>query len=258
MTIDRCLGLALTVALVVLPGCASSSRGAGASPETAAQNPMAATLLMEQGQALANQGRFDAGIAKYEAAVKLQPQNPTIYNLLGQVLLAKGDATKALDDFNHALQLAPTYSDARNNRGAAYAALRQFTQAESDYLTVLADRTYQNRAGTLFNLGALYAAQGNYAAAEENLRQAATPAGPVAAYALLGKVEVQLGKPDVAENVYRQALARAPERADIMMALAGLYQTENRDKEATELYERVVAIAPGSKEAAQARTHLRR
>jgi Flp pilus assembly protein TadD len=255
----ECLVRFLTVAgiLAMTAACASTpNQAVGAPPEISKSDPLAATMLMEQGQALINQGRFDAGIQKYQSAVKLQPNNPTVHNLLGVAELQHGDATKALSYFNTALKLAPTYSDARNNRGAAYVQLKQYSMAETDFLTVLGDNLYANRAGVFFNLGSLYFGEGNYLAAEENLRRAAVPSGPVEAYTLLARVQHRLGKDDLAEATLLRAINLAPERADLVLALADLYESENRTADARQLYQKILVLAPNSPEAAQARARL--
>ena len=255
--------LLVLVSLGALAACASAppktaEQSPLVSPEIDRNDPLAATLLMQQGQALVNQGKFADGVARLQEALKLQPDNPTIHNLMGRAELAAGDPAKALICFNKALALAPSYSDARNNRGSTYVYLGQLSLAEADFLTVLGDTTFANRAGVYFNLGSLYYGRGNLAAAEENLRKAATPAGPVEAYAMLGKVEAQLGHEELAETAYREAMRRAPERADVPLALAVLLEKQGRTGDAQQLFEQVVSLAPGSKEAQEAREHLRR
>ncbi len=220
------------------------------------KDPLAPTMLMREGQALVTQGKVEEGMARYRTAVRLQPANPTIYNLIGQAELRRGDAVKALDAFTHAISLAPTYTDARNNRGAAYIALNQLSLAEADFLSALTDTTYNNRAGVLYNLGALYLARGSLAAAEENLRRAATPAGPVEAYILLGQVQERLEKLDLAEASFRAAMERAPERVDVALLLARFLESRGRHDEATKIYHRILELGPGSPEAAEARAKL--
>ncbi|HVN74993.1 MAG TPA: tetratricopeptide repeat protein [Thermoanaerobaculaceae bacterium] len=245
------------VAVVMVAACASSVPHPTAStPEYDPRDPLAATRLMQQGQALVTDGQVAAGLAKYRVALSLQPKNPTIHNLIGVAELQQRDAAKAIESFNRALDLAPQYSDARNNRGAAYIQLGQFAMAEADFLGVLTDSTYENRATVYFNLGSLYFTRGNLSAAEENLRKAAVPAGPVEAFFLLGQVEDRLGKADLAENAYRSAMERAPERADIALALGMLLEAHGRKDEARDIFQRVVSLAPGSPEAKQAHAHL--
>ncbi len=251
------------VSVGALAACASAPQRTPAqtpavSPEIDRNDPLAATLLMQQGQALVNQGKFADGVTRLQEALKLQPNNPTIQNLMGRAELAAGDPAKALVCFNKALALAPSYSDARNNRGSTYVYLGQLSLAEADFLTVLGDTTFANRAGVYFNLGSLYYGRGNMAAAQENLRKAATPAGPVEAYVLLGRVEEQMGHQELAENAYREAMRRAPERADVPLALGVMLEKAGRTGEARKLFEQVISLAPGSKEAQEARAHLRR
>lgn len=245
-------------AAVVLAGCASAKpeAEAGSGPIVNANDPLAAMTLLQQGKSMIAEGKVDEGIARYKAALRLQPSNPTIHNAIGAAELQRDSATKALESFNRALQLAPSYSDARNNRGATYVRLNQFALAENDFLEVLADNTYPNRTGVYFNLGSLYLGKGNLAAAEENLRKAAKPSGPVDAFALLAEVLHKQGKTALAESTLREALNRAPERADLALSLAELLLQEGRTGEAQEMYRRVVTLAPQSQEAETARKRL--
>jgi len=260
-TAGRGLVVWIVSALALLMGGCASSSSAPTQPrgqDVNAHDPLGATVLMQQGQMLVAEGRIADGMAKYQAVVKMQPKNPTIHNLIGQAELWRGDAAKAVDSFNRALALAPTYSDARNNRGVAYAQLGQYAMAESDYLAVLADTTYANRAGVYLNLGVLYFGRGNLGAAEENLRRAATASGPVDAYFLLGQVEEKLGKPALAESALREAATRAPERPDIALALGRLLEGQGRTDEARKIYVRILEVAPNSPEAAQVRPKVSR
>jgi Flp pilus assembly protein TadD len=240
---------------MLVTACASSPAPKPALPPDIDPNdPLAGTLLMQQGQMLVAQGKIAEGMEKYKVTVQLQPDNPTVYNLIGMAELQKGDNARAIESFNKALMLAPKYSDARNNRAAAYVQLGQYAMAETDFLSVLADDTYANRAGVYFNLGSLYFARGNLAGAEENLRRATRGAGPVEAYFMLGEVEEKLGKSAAAESSYREAMSRAPERADIILGLAKFLVAHGRRDEARTLLHRIIELAPNSPEARQART----
>lgn len=248
----------LLPALLLAVACSSSQpKPAAPPPEFDPNDPLAATMLMQQGQALQGEGRYDDAVAKYNAALSLQPSNPTIHNLLGVAELQRGNAAKALEHLNRALQLAPSYSDARNNRGTTYLGLDQLAQAEADFLAVLTDRTYANRTGVFFNLGLLYLRRGDLAAAEENLRKAAVPSGPDEAYLVLAQVEEKLGKIDSAETVLRAAQTRDPDQPRVLLALAQFLERQRGGKGAAELYRRIVSIAPDTPEAEAARARLR-
>lgn len=247
--------LLICLALTIV-GCATSQQPAAPSPDVNPADPLAATTLMQQGQALLAEGKAEAALGKYKAALRLQPNNPTAHNLHGLALLQLRRAAEALESFNRALALAPTYSDARNNRGVAYMQLGQIAMAESDFLLVLGDKTYANRAGVFYNLGSLYLGRGNLVAAEENLRRAAVPAGPIEAYLALATVRERLGRPEGAEAALRDAMARAPERPDVPLQLGKLLDSLGRSAEAKTFYRKAIALAPESPEAAEARQLL--
>jgi tetratricopeptide (TPR) repeat protein len=258
----RCRGWVASVVLPVLlvaGACSSSkSKPPAAAPEVNPNDPLAATMLMQQGQALQGEGRIDDAMAKYRAALTLQPANPTIHNLLGVAELQRGNAPKAIEHLTRALQLAPSYSDARVNRGTAYLQGNRLAEAEADFLTVLTDRTYPNRTWVFTKLGLLYLQRGDLAAAEENLRKAAVPSGPAEAYLVLAQVEEKLGKIDSAEIALRAAQTRDPDQPRVLLALAQFLERQRGGEGAEELYRRIVSIAPDTPEAAAARERLRR
>ncbi len=244
-------------ALLLLAACASTPPPAPTGVSDVDPNdPLAGTKLMQQGQALVAEGKVSEAMDKYAEARKLQPKNPTVYNLVGMAELQRGNGAEALRSFNQALVLAPNYADARNNRGAAYVQLKQYSMAESDFLSALGDDTYANRGGVYFNLGSLYLATGNLAGAEENLQRSTKAAGPVEAYYLLGQVEEKLGKVALAETAYRGAIARAPERPDLILALALFLDAHGQKDEARTLYRKVIELAPTSAQAQQAHARL--
>lgn len=238
--------------------CASAPRSdlGELPPGIDPNDPLAATMLMREGESMLRDGRTDMALARFRAAASLQPNNPVAHNFIGLTYLARGEAAAAVEAFTKALSLAPTYTDARNNRGVAYRSLGQLTLAESEFLAALQDRTYANRVSVFFNLGSLYLAQGKLEAAEENLKKASGATGPVDAFLLLGQVQERLGKLDAAEQTYRKGMERAPERVDFPFRLAILLINQGKADEAKELLQKVIALAPESREAAAARVHL--
>lgn len=257
----RLWGVALLAVLSAgLHGCATGGkppRHVQLPPEVDANDPLAPTLLMQQAQALAREGRIEEGRARLQAALALQPNNPIIFNQLGLTEMTAGQPARAIEYFTRALQLVPAFTDARNNRGAAYMQVGQFSLAEADLLQALGDRYYPNRAGVYFNLGSLNLARGNLSAAGENLRRAVGPTGPIEAYLLLGEVEERLGRFELAESALRDGVSRAPERVDVLLALASFLDRRGRGGEARPYFEKIIVLAPASAEAEQARTRLK-
>jgi tetratricopeptide (TPR) repeat protein len=66
--------------------------------------------------ALANAGRLPESLVCFEKAVKISPQNPTVWNNKGVVLRELGRYQEALSCFDKAIELDPSYEVARKNR----------------------------------------------------------------------------------------------------------------------------------------------
>jgi Flp pilus assembly protein TadD len=55
------------------------------------------------------------------------------FNNRGNAYYSKGDFDRAIEDYNHAIQLSPQFNVAYNNRGNAYVAKRDYDQAVLDF-----------------------------------------------------------------------------------------------------------------------------
>jgi tetratricopeptide (TPR) repeat protein len=66
---------------------------------------------------------------EYERAVASGPRNAEAHNNLGAVLLASNDAAAAIPHLQQAIDLRPTYPEARFNLARAYASTHQLEAA---------------------------------------------------------------------------------------------------------------------------------
>lgn len=102
------------------------ARLAAGDPERAVQDlELASNADEQQYQAdvalvVLHLSRREAGkaLAAAEVLAKKQPNNPITYNMRGLVYLAQKDRVHARTEFEHALQLRPTYFPATNNLAA--------------------------------------------------------------------------------------------------------------------------------------------
>ena len=103
------------------------------------KNKTAAEWLAKE-QALWDGQKYTApekAIEYLNNAIKLQPNNPEIYNKKGTAYYNMGQYQRTIEMTSEAIRLLPNYFLAYNNRGNAYANLGQFQKAVEDYNQVV-------------------------------------------------------------------------------------------------------------------------
>jgi len=259
----RWIGCSVLLALVAFQGCSSTASTPGTADATAGstqkqqkaaeKDPLASLALMRQGSVLVQQEQYQQAIEKFQEANRVAPGNPVVHNMIGLCNLQLGQYDRALSSFNTALDLASSFTDARNNRGTTYLALGQLRLAEVDFLAVLGDSTYPHRYQVYYNLGSTYFQQGQLGAAEENLRKAVTAPFPVfEAYIRLAEVVRREGREREAVELLEEAELRFPERPEAAFALGRLLAELGRIDEARPYLEKVISKEPDSERARQA------
>jgi tetratricopeptide (TPR) repeat protein len=128
----------------------------------------------------------------------------------------KSENDKALEDFDQAIKLAPTYAKAFNNRCVVKAATGRGQEALADCDASL--RIRPNDAGTLASRGIAYLALKNYDAALSTY-ETALKADAKSAYALFGRGVAKRRKGDIAGGDADIAAAKAI-KADIADQMA--------------------------------------
>jgi tetratricopeptide (TPR) repeat protein len=92
-----------------------------------------AFALGHRGVARSRIGELRAAIHDFNAAIGLSPEDATLYNNRGNLLLELGLYTEAAKDFDQAVSLAPGYGVAYNNRGNALILLGDSAEALADF-----------------------------------------------------------------------------------------------------------------------------
>ena len=129
-------------------------------------------------------GRYPEAEAELRRALKAHPAHPDALNLMGVVLLQRGEHGRAVDCMRRAVRVSPESHSLRENLGEAL-----------------------RRAGDV---------TGARAEAEKLLRQA--PDRP-AAWALLGRLALDSGQLGEAADLLSRALQRAPKDLDVLLSL---------------------------------------
>ncbi len=258
------IALAFLLPTLLAAGCSSSS----SKRPTQADNVQSAKgadvsnsiypfTLMRQGSVALQQGHHDQALKLFKEAAALQPRNATVFNMIGLCYFRQEDYPEALKAFTRALELVPTFSDARNNRGATRLAMGQYSLAEVDFLAVLADNTYPHHWEVYYNLGMTYLRRGNVAAAQDAFVKAVTSSAPVYnAYLRLAEIDEQLGNPDSAISELQEARLKFPDRVEAPLALGRLLIKMGRKDEARQYLQEVIDGQPRSQMAREAQDLL--
>jgi tetratricopeptide (TPR) repeat protein len=191
------------------------------------------------------QGRPDQARELYEAALKAGDE-PIAKNNLAWILANTPNASA--DELDRAMQLAQDAKESRPDmhafadtlgfvmlkKGRSAAAISLFKEAISGY------EPGAERGRTREHLAMAYEQEGDKVAAVEQLRLASQESPALAAK--LGQYYERVGEPEKALSSYREAIERSPMQAiEAYVALADLYRRTNRERQAIDTYESLLA-----------------
>ncbi len=92
---------------------------------------------------------YSTSLRKFQQVVQLNPKMQEGWNYLGYTHRKLGDYDDALDAYDHALALRPTYPEAIEYRGEAFLAMNRIADAQQSYLDLFA--TNRALAGKLLD-----------------------------------------------------------------------------------------------------------
>ena len=187
--------------------------------------------LYEQALTASRQGDFVEALPLWDRFLEKAPEDAAALSNRGNVRLALGDVSGAIEDQTASIVLAPEESDPHLNRGTAEEALQDWSAAADDYLWIL-ERDPKD-ASALYNLANVRGSQGDWPEARELYGQAAL-ARPGFAMARSSEdlAAWQAGDLDWAEAELRKLIRRYPLFADARAALSGLLWREGSSGEA--------------------------
>ena len=113
-----------------------------------------------RGNAYQTKGLYDAAIADYGQALRIDPNDTQAYYNRGIAYHRKGQYDLAIADYSRALRIDPKFAKAYNNRGIAYHRKGQYDLAIADYSRAL--RIDSNNAEVWYNRGKAYQRTGRY------------------------------------------------------------------------------------------------
>lgn len=204
--------------------------------------------LIDEGNALEDQGRIEEAMQRYEAAILLTPNLARAHLNRGNILLATDKAEEALAAYMRALTLNPDYAAACYNLGNTHARLGQHEAAEAAYREAI--RLKPDFADAEVALGCMQEDLGRTEEAVASYRRALQIRPDYAeVHWNLGKVLKELGKIDEAMVSHRHALAIYPDYAEAYSGLGIALAELGQFDAAVENFHRALVIKPGHVEA---------
>ncbi len=175
------------------------------------------------GLAYTDRGLIDKAIEQFESAVKIEPTYPEAHANLGNVYNYKGMFNEAIEQLQAAIQLRPKNPEAYNNLGIAYYGKGLFDKAIESYQTSLKLRP--ENENVYFNLATAYYGRGFLDKSIE-CYQTALVLDPkdAEAHKNLGIIYEKKGLKDKAINELEIALKINPTFAEARKALQVLHQ----------------------------------
>jgi tetratricopeptide (TPR) repeat protein/2-polyprenyl-3-methyl-5-hydroxy-6-metoxy-1,4-benzoquinol methylase len=236
-----------------------------------------AIAMIDEGNALEEQGRIPEAMALYEAAIQTDPQCARAHLNRGNIFLAGAQFDEARSAYQLAIACEPRYAAAHFNlgnlncrAGELELALRNFQESVgmrpdfADAFVAMANvfdslgrtgeavESYQRAlainpryAEVHFNLGLLAMTQGRHGDAVKSLRRAVEIKPDYAqAHRTLGAELSKLEDLDAAEASYRRALAIEPESEETLFQLATVLLARGKASEALPLLMPALERAP--------------
>lgn len=202
-----------------------------------------ALALNMLGLVLMGKGQTDEAAACLRGALQTNPYLPEAHYNLGNLLLGRGEAAEAAASFHWALKIRPDYAEASNNLGNALKAQGKFDEAAVSYRRALAIRPKYPEA--LNNLGILLNERRKPDEAIACYRKAIKFEPRYApAHNNLGIVLRDQGKLDEAIAAFRQALDIDPNMALAYFNIGHARHLQHRLQQAAEQFRRALAINP--------------
>ena len=200
------------------------------------------------GEAFEMEGQIDRAVEQYQTAIRLDPSYPQAYNNLGNVYESRGLIDEAIEQYMMALKLNPNSPKAHNNLGIAYGDKGLIDEAIEEYMIAL--RLNPLIEMPHYNLGVAYRGKGLIDKAIEQYMMALSvnPNSPKA-HNNLGVIFRDDGLIDAAIEEYMMALRLNPDYENARYNLGVAYWDKGLIDDAIEQYRAALKIEPDDEQA---------
>jgi len=199
--------------------------------------------LLQRGLTLHNSGRTDEAAAIYLAILNVCPLDPDANHLLGLVRLGQGEADKAVELIEKAIEITPNNSVFWGNLGVALRRSERIEEAIAAYQRAL--QLDPNSADAHFNLGKSLRLVGRELDAEERFVTAIKlHSSKPAPFLSLMNLYVEQRKLSEALVIGTKAISLCPANSELHMSLGAIYKRLQHFDKAVEHYRTAAALSP--------------
>jgi predicted O-linked N-acetylglucosamine transferase (SPINDLY family) len=207
-----------------------------------------ALRLIEEGNAIEEEGRPAEALQRYDAAVLLSPDLARGHLNRGNALLVMGDTDGAIDAYATALVKEPHYAAAHYNMGNAHVRCGRPEAAVVAYRSAIS--LNPDLVDAEVALGGALEDLGNLDDAVASYRRALLLKPDYAeVHGNLGNTLTKLGRTDEAIASYHRVAALSPHRAEAFNILGRMLQARGRLDEAAANFRRAAEIDPDDADA---------
>jgi len=202
-----------------------------------------AITAFQRGKTLHQERRYEEAIREYRASLKLDQENPFLYNAVGLALAAVGKFREALKAFNAAIQLNPDLTDVYNNMGMVYSETGEREKAFEAYGRAVRNPNYPTPEKALYNLGNLYLEDENLELAFTFFKRSLEKNSEFAlGYRGLGNVLLKMKDVEGARRQFVNSIEIFEGDGESLFNLALIHHSRGETEQALEFYRRVVEV----------------
>ncbi|MDE2389196.1 MAG: type IV pilus biogenesis/stability protein PilW [Betaproteobacteria bacterium] len=193
---------ALPLVLLGVSGCVQQVVNNGAPPLQT--NPdrtlQSAKIHTELAAEYYHRGQIDVAIEEVNEALKAQSNYALAYNVLGLINMTLNENSKALENFEHAIQLAPRNSEIRNNYGwfLCQRFSQRMDQAIEHFMAAAKDPLYTTPEMSYANAGICETKRQNYTEAKLFFQKALSLQSNYSP-AIVGLIDIDFQRGNLAE-----------------------------------------------------------
>jgi tetratricopeptide (TPR) repeat protein len=240
------------------------------------------------GNLAVRKGQADRAVDHFQKSIAVDKAFIPAHLALAEIFLSKGNLADSRQEIGKILEIAPSNPQARLLKTTLDISSKNYTAAESELLALLKEQPYNH--AILRQLGLYYAARGKNADAEKyftrasdiwpnseetfqdvvrfylNTKQTAKAIQKIDSvpdvlkrafhYELMGMAAAASGKPLDAENAYKKALGKDPNRGIAAQLLINLYVQNKRLDDAVRISDELIRKNPSNAAAVAMRGSL--